>query len=248
VEHATEHTDPFDVLGVDPADLDDEVGWQLLRRAYRQRAKQTHPDRGGDEDDFRQLKAAWDALNDRNWRRLRDQALADSHDREPRTPTTAPGGGGAEPTEAAPATAVAIPTVLLRLWRALLWTQKVAVGATLLFHAALVALAVVVFVIVAIIAAPFVAVVLLLAPLSGTQSRREILAEFVSPVPVLQDVGATLLQTLPGLYLQATILLSGPVAGLLVLWLLLLGLGRLIRAIYRRVRGRGTGQAGLTAS
>ena len=47
----------YDVLGVDPA-TDDEA----LRRAYRLRLRQTHPDTGGDAAVFIQVQRAWELV------------------------------------------------------------------------------------------------------------------------------------------------------------------------------------------
>ncbi|MGL3150049.1 J domain-containing protein [Microbacterium sp. A82] len=47
----------YEVLGVDPTATDDE-----LRRAYRLRLRQTHPDTGGDAADFIQVQRAWDLI------------------------------------------------------------------------------------------------------------------------------------------------------------------------------------------
>lgn len=47
----------YDVLGVDPTATDDE-----LRRAYRLRLRQTHPDTGGDAADFIQVQRAWELI------------------------------------------------------------------------------------------------------------------------------------------------------------------------------------------
>jgi curved DNA-binding protein CbpA len=49
---------PFEVLGVDPGADEDEI-----RRAYRQRAKETHPDQGGTRRQFRLVKAAYEELS-----------------------------------------------------------------------------------------------------------------------------------------------------------------------------------------
>lgn len=49
---------PFDVLGVDRDAGEDEI-----RRAYRQRAKETHPDQGGTRRQFRLVKAAYEELS-----------------------------------------------------------------------------------------------------------------------------------------------------------------------------------------
>lgn len=48
---------PYDVLRVEP-EADDEE----LRDAYRERVKETHPDLGGDEDEFRLVVGAYEAL------------------------------------------------------------------------------------------------------------------------------------------------------------------------------------------
>ena len=49
--------DPFAVLGVD-RDADDET----IKRAYRHRAKETHPDRGGSDAAFKRVKDAYEAI------------------------------------------------------------------------------------------------------------------------------------------------------------------------------------------
>ena len=51
--------DPFAVLGV-ARDADDET----IKRAYRQRAKETHPDRGGSDAEFKRVKDAYEAIRD----------------------------------------------------------------------------------------------------------------------------------------------------------------------------------------
>jgi curved DNA-binding protein CbpA len=56
---------PFEVLGVDPGADEDEI-----RRAYRQRAKETHPDQGGTRRQFRLVKTAYEKLSSgggRDW-------------------------------------------------------------------------------------------------------------------------------------------------------------------------------------
>lgn len=47
----------YEVLGVDPAATEDE-----LRRAYRLRLRQTHPDTGGDAAAFIQVQRAWELI------------------------------------------------------------------------------------------------------------------------------------------------------------------------------------------
>lgn len=49
--------DPFAVLGLDP-DADDET----IKRAYRQRAKETHPDHGGSVTEFKRVRDAYEAI------------------------------------------------------------------------------------------------------------------------------------------------------------------------------------------
>lgn len=52
-------TEAYATLGLDP-DADD----QAVRNAYRERVKETHPDRGGDEERFKQVTAAYERLTD----------------------------------------------------------------------------------------------------------------------------------------------------------------------------------------
>ena len=49
---------PFDVLRIDPEADDREV-----HRAYRQRAKETHPDQGGSVEAFQLVRAAYEAID-----------------------------------------------------------------------------------------------------------------------------------------------------------------------------------------
>ena len=48
---------PFDVLGVAPDAEDAEI-----KRAYRRRAKEAHPDQGGSVEEFQRVKAAYEAI------------------------------------------------------------------------------------------------------------------------------------------------------------------------------------------
>lgn len=50
---------PYEVLGVDPAAAQDEV-----RRAYRRRLRETHPDTGGDPASFQAVQDAWEHVGD----------------------------------------------------------------------------------------------------------------------------------------------------------------------------------------
>lgn len=67
---------PYEVLGV-PADASKEA----VKLAYRKRARQTHPDTGGDREEFALVKRAYDTLTD-DARRQRYDATGD--DDEPR--------------------------------------------------------------------------------------------------------------------------------------------------------------------
>jgi len=49
----------YRILGVDEG-ADEEA----VRRAYRERVKEVHPDRGGDEDEFKRVTAAYERLTD----------------------------------------------------------------------------------------------------------------------------------------------------------------------------------------
>lgn len=45
-------------------DLDPGADQRRVKRAYREKVKHTHPDRGGDEREFRRVKNAYDRLSD----------------------------------------------------------------------------------------------------------------------------------------------------------------------------------------
>lgn len=68
--------DPFEILGIPPDSDRDKI-----RRAYRQRARETHPDHGGDPDEFQAVQMAWEALRDdqqrHNRRRARSAGVPD---------------------------------------------------------------------------------------------------------------------------------------------------------------------------
>jgi ferredoxin len=69
---------PFDVLRVDPDAADDEI-----RRAYRHRAKEAHPDQGGSVEEFQRVKAAYEAVVSGSVDRFDDR----DSDAEPAAPT-----------------------------------------------------------------------------------------------------------------------------------------------------------------
>ncbi|OLQ05475.1 DnaJ protein-like 2 [Symbiodinium microadriaticum] len=58
------------------------LGFQDIIRAYRQRALEQHPDKGGDKDDFDALNKAYATLNDDARRRAYDLQLAKERERE----------------------------------------------------------------------------------------------------------------------------------------------------------------------
>ncbi len=60
--------DPYDVLGVPRA-----AGVAAIKAAYRRRAQQAHPDRGGDPDTFIVIVKAFGLLSDPESRRLYDE-------------------------------------------------------------------------------------------------------------------------------------------------------------------------------
>lgn len=59
--------DPYDVLGVSAGATDEEI-----RAAWRRRAFDTHPDRGGGGGAFRRVQEAYDVLRDPGRRQLHD--------------------------------------------------------------------------------------------------------------------------------------------------------------------------------
>nr|WP_305794588.1 J domain-containing protein [Halomarina rubra] len=52
-------TEAYDVLGLDPS-----ADQSAVKRAYRERVKETHPDRGGSEEAFKRVTAAYERLSE----------------------------------------------------------------------------------------------------------------------------------------------------------------------------------------
>ena len=67
--HSQQGADLYEVLGVDRSASADD-----LRAAYRQRARETHPDAGGAPGEFQAVQAAWEVLSDEERRRRYDRS------------------------------------------------------------------------------------------------------------------------------------------------------------------------------
>lgn len=75
--------DLYEILGVSHDASDDEI-----KRAYRRRARECHPDTGGDENEFKEVTTAYEVLKNPQARANYDQYG------DPRGPTGMGGGGG----------------------------------------------------------------------------------------------------------------------------------------------------------
>jgi len=79
---------PYDTLGVKRGDSADTV-----KKAYRRRARETHPDAGGNPAEFKEVERAYRLLSDASRRARYDETGDDS---EPRPAAGPDGTGGAE--------------------------------------------------------------------------------------------------------------------------------------------------------
>lgn len=67
--HSQQQADLYDVLGINRSASADDI-----RAAYRQRARETHPDAGGHPGEFQAVQAAWEVLGDPEQRRRYDRS------------------------------------------------------------------------------------------------------------------------------------------------------------------------------
>src|SRR3978361_124063 len=88
---------PYEVLGV-PASASDED----LRRAYRQRLRETHPDTGGDPQRFIAVQAAWERVGSPDARAQYDRGRSPMGEAPPSAPYSGGGGRGARPASTRP--------------------------------------------------------------------------------------------------------------------------------------------------
>jgi curved DNA-binding protein CbpA len=63
------HRELYDLLEVEPTATQDEI-----KKAYKKLSKKHHPDKGGDEEVFKQIKEAYEILSDPVNRRVYDQS------------------------------------------------------------------------------------------------------------------------------------------------------------------------------
>lgn len=75
--------DHYSVLGVEETATQEEI-----KKAYRKLAKENHPDKGGDEDKFKQISGAYDIIGDENKRQ--------EYDHQRKNPFAGMGGGHAQ--------------------------------------------------------------------------------------------------------------------------------------------------------
>lgn len=66
----------YEILGVDP-----EASMDVIKKAFQKLASQHHPDKGGDEETFKAIRAAYEVLHDVESRFEYDTVLAEESDR-----------------------------------------------------------------------------------------------------------------------------------------------------------------------
>jgi len=66
--------DYYQILGVSEG-----ISQEDLKKTYRKLSKQHHPDRGGDENKFKEISEAYDTLGDKNKRQEYDQRRYQSY-------------------------------------------------------------------------------------------------------------------------------------------------------------------------
>lgn len=71
-QREVENSKFYEVLGVEKTASYDEV-----KKAYRKKAMQEHPDRGGDKDKFQEIQGAYEVLSDKDKRDIYDKHGAD---------------------------------------------------------------------------------------------------------------------------------------------------------------------------
>ena len=65
---------PYRILGVRPT-----TSYEDAKRIYRRKMKELHPDRGGNPEDMKQAKEAWDYLNANKDTMLGQSSVGISH-------------------------------------------------------------------------------------------------------------------------------------------------------------------------
>lgn len=65
---------PYSILGIRPT-----TSYEDAKHIYRKKMKELHPDRGGNPEDMRQAKEAWDYLNANKYTMLGQSSDGISH-------------------------------------------------------------------------------------------------------------------------------------------------------------------------
>ena len=88
----------YDLLGVDPA-----ADAETLRRAYRLKLRQSHPDVGGDAAVFVQVQRAWELVGTADARASYDRRNGFADAGEPGAPSSEPAADAEKPAWSSPA-------------------------------------------------------------------------------------------------------------------------------------------------